>query len=244
MKYCATIYRASDSNHHVSQIQHVTAAVRKIVAPQRSEMNVLVIAPHPDDETIGCGGALYLHACRGDRVSAAFLTSGEVGLKKLPVQRVWTIREQEARRAGKILGLAELFFLRQPDWKLCDHVTTAATVLRTILKREMPTLIYIPHPSDSHPDHQATWPIVRTALKRSGLRAPTIRAYEIWTQFKQFDVVEDISAVMPRKLRALQAYRSQLGVFDYERAILGLNQYRGALAAKSRYAEVFQTLFW
>jgi LmbE family N-acetylglucosaminyl deacetylase len=205
-------------------------------------MNVLVIAPHPDDETIGCGGALYLHACSGDRVSAAFLTSGELGLKKLPAEQVWAIREQEARRAGKILGLAELFFLRQPDWKLCDHVTVAATALRSILKREMPTLIYLPHPSDWHPDHQAAWPIIRTALKRSGLRAPKIRAYEVWTPISQFDEVQDISAVMPRKLRALRAHRSQVGDFDYKRAVLGLNQYRGALAAKSRYAEVFQIL--
>jgi len=204
-------------------------------------MNVLVIAPHPDDETIGCGGTIYLHARRGDRVSAAFLTSGELGLKKLPAQQARTIREHEARRAGKILGLAELFFLRHPDWKLCDHVTTADTALRTILKREMPTLIYLPHPSDWHPDHQAAWPIVRTALKRSGLRAPKIRAYEVWTQFRIFDEVEDISAVMPRKLRALQAYRSQCD-YDYKRAVLGLNQYRGALAAKTRYAEVFQIL--
>jgi LmbE family N-acetylglucosaminyl deacetylase len=107
----------------------------------------------------------------------------------------------------------------------------------------MPTLIYLPHPSDWHPDHQAAWPILRTALKRSSLRAPKIRAYEVWTPLNQFDEVQDISAVMPHKLRALRAHCSQFGGdFDYKRAMLGLNQYRGALAAKSRYAEVFQIL--
>jgi LmbE family N-acetylglucosaminyl deacetylase len=205
-------------------------------------MNVLVIAPHPDDEAIGCGGALCLHANNGDRVTVAFLTSGELGLKKLPREKAWKIREQEAWRAGEILGLAELFFLRQPDWTLGDHVTAAATALRPILKREMPGLIYLPHTSDWHPDHQAAWPIVRAALKRSGVRASKIRAYEVWTPIGQFDEVQDISAVMSRKLRAVRAHRSQLGDFDYEQGVRGLNQYRGALAAKSRYAEVFQIL--
>jgi LmbE family N-acetylglucosaminyl deacetylase len=54
--------------------------------------------------------------------------------------------------------------------------------------------------------------------------------------------VEDISRVMPRKLKALKAHRSQLKEFNYERAIKGLNQYRGELAAKGRYAEVFSRL--
>jgi LmbE family N-acetylglucosaminyl deacetylase len=58
----------------------------------------------------------------------------------------------------------------------------------------------------------------------------------------EHDHVEDITAVMAFKLRALRAHRSQLSEFDYERAVKGLNQFRGALAAKCGYAEVFQTL--
>jgi LmbE family N-acetylglucosaminyl deacetylase len=77
-------------------------------------MNILVIAPHPDDETIGCGGTLCLHAYNGDRVTAVFLTSGELGLKKLRREQAWKIREHEARRAAKILGLADLFFCVSP----------------------------------------------------------------------------------------------------------------------------------
>ncbi len=206
-------------------------------------MNVLVIAPHPDDETIGCGGSLCLHAQNGDRVTAVFLTSGELGLKKLPRAEAWRIRESEARAAGKILGLAELSFLRQPDWMLGDQIAAAAAALRPILKREMPALIYLPHPADGHPDHQATWPVLRLGLKRSGFATPKLRAYEVWTPLAQFDGVQDISAVMSRKLRALRAHRSQLNDFDYERALRGLNKYRGALAIKSRYAEVFQNLY-
>jgi LmbE family N-acetylglucosaminyl deacetylase len=52
--------------------------------------------------------------------------------------------------------------------------------------------------------------------------------------------VEDVSAVMGRKMRAVRCYRSQIGHFRYDRAVRGLNQYRGALAARRRYAEVFR----
>jgi LmbE family N-acetylglucosaminyl deacetylase len=54
--------------------------------------------------------------------------------------------------------------------------------------------------------------------------------------------VEDITGVLSRKLRALRAHRSQLGEFDYVKAVSGLNQFRGALAGRCRFAEVFQTL--
>src|SRR5258708_6775189 len=178
-------------------------------------MNVLVIAPHPDDEAIGCGGALCLHADRGDRVVAVFLTSGELGLKKLAREAAWEIREGEARRAANILGLAETIFLRQPDWVLGEHVASTADALRPILGREAPALIYLPHAQDSHPDHQAASPILRSALEGSACGRATLRAYEVWTPISRFDEVQDISAVMPRKLRAIRAHHSQIEDFDY-----------------------------
>src|SRR6185369_9154168 len=118
-------------------------------------MNVLVIAPHPDDETIGCGGSILLHVEQGDRVVAVFLTSGELGLKHLSPAEAWRIREGEARRAGRRLGLAALHFLRQPDWYLNKNTRKAAAALRPIIRNEAPRLIYLPHPAEWHPDHKA-----------------------------------------------------------------------------------------
>jgi N-acetylglucosamine malate deacetylase 1 len=205
-------------------------------------MNVLVIAPHPDDESIGCGGTICLHVQRGDRVTAVFLTSGELGLKKLPREEAWRIRETEARRAGKILGLAQLHFLRQPDWMVGEYIAAAATALRPILQQEAPALIYLPHPLEWHPDHKAALKIVRRVLRGSKPPPPKLLGYEVWTPLGEFDEVMDISPVMPLKLRALRAHRSQLNEFDYVRAVRGLNAFRGELAAKCRYAEVFQTM--
>ena len=205
-------------------------------------MNILVIAPHPDDETIGCGGTLCLHTARGDRVVVVFLTSGELGLKHLAREKAWQVRESEANRAARNLGITGLEFLRLPDWMVGEHVQNGARLLSPILRRETPQLIYLPHSAEWHPDHQAASPLLRAALKRSRIARPALRAYEVWTPLQEYDHVENISQVMARKLRALRAHRSQLDEFDYERAIRGLNQYRGALAGKYRYAEVFHTL--
>lgn len=205
-------------------------------------MNILVLAPHPDDETIGCGGTLCLHDQRGDRVVVAYLTSGELGLKKLSCRKAWAVREKEARAAAKILGVAKAYFLRQPDWMLHDHLSVAAAVLRPVLQLEKPRVIYLPHESDAHPDHRASSSILRLALHSlNGLR-PELRAYEVWTPLPSHDRLEDISRVMPRKLRALRAHASQLNEFDYERAVRGLNAFRGELAARTRYAEVFHSM--
>ena len=205
-------------------------------------MKILVIAPHPDDEVLGCGGAVRLHVQRGEEVSIVFLTSGELGLKQLPREKAWKIREAEAKMAAKILGVTKLHFLRQPDWMLRDHIKAAASALVRVLKRERPETIYLPHPQDSHPDHQATLPILRLTLKETRSMKPSLMAYEIWTPMTTYDIAVDISKVMSRKLRALRAHRSQLRDFDYVKAVTGLNQFRGALAAKCQFAEVFQAL--
>jgi len=203
-------------------------------------MNVVIIAPHPDDEAIGCGGSVCLHVERGDRVVAVFLSSGELGLKHFAPARAWNIREGEARRAGRVLGLSGLHFLRQPDWYLGKAIRKAAAALRPILEIEAPAIVYLPHPVERHPDHKASIAIVRNAFGK--IKIPTLRGYEVWTPLTEFDHVTDISKVMSRKLRALRAHASQFEEFDYARAVRGLNQYRGALAGKCAYAEVFQTL--
>src|SRR5206468_7486110 len=59
---------------------------------------------------IGCGGTICRHTSRGDRVVAVFLTSGELGLKRLPREQAWAVRETEARRAARILRIAQTEF--------------------------------------------------------------------------------------------------------------------------------------
>jgi N-acetylglucosamine malate deacetylase 1 len=203
-------------------------------------MNVLAIAPHPDDESIGCGGALALHAARGDRVSVVFLTSGEVGLKHVERSEAWRVREAEAARAAEVLGIASIHFLRCPDWYLADHVASAAAGLRPVIALEMPTTIYVPHLREWHPDHRAALPILSEAVVGTGIISTQVFGYEVWTPLAEYTEVRDITPVMVTKLRAVRCHESQMRGFRYDRAIRGLNAYRGEIAARTRYAEVFE----
>jgi LmbE family N-acetylglucosaminyl deacetylase len=203
-------------------------------------MNILVVAPHPDDESIGCGGTICLHTASGDYVSAVFLTSGEFALRDLRREKAWATREGEAEESARILGIAVVTFLRRPDHYLGDGIEEAATALRPLLERQQPQLIYLPHPCDGHPDHRACRPIVQAALSSSSIPPPALLGYEVWTPLSEYDRAENISQTMERKLQAVRAHRSQIKQIRYDRAVRALNEYRGTITQIGRYAEVFQ----
>jgi LmbE family N-acetylglucosaminyl deacetylase len=208
-------------------------------------MSVLVIAPHPDDEAIGCGGAILRHVVADRlRVTVAFLTSGERGLP-LPVARAQRVREREAEEAASVLGLAAVSFLRLPDTLVARHFATAVAALKAILASEKPERIYVPHPADDHVDHAASLPILWAAMgdPSPDNLSPNVLGYEVWTPMSSYDDGADISSVMAAKLRAVRCHRSQVELLRYDRAVRGLNAFRGALAWKCRYAEVYRHLF-
>ena len=202
-------------------------------------MNVAIIAPHPDDESIGCGGTICNHVNDGDAVTAVFLSSGELGLAHLPGEEAARVREAEAQAAACVLGLEELIFLRLADLSVDGSDEQAAVRLRRALSGAQPELVYVPHPLEAHPDHKATLPLVLNALRETDMRTATLLAYEVWTPLPDHDCVNDVTSVMERKLEAIRCYHSQLEQFRYDDAASGLNAFRGALAGGCRYAEAF-----
>jgi N-acetylglucosamine malate deacetylase 1 len=205
-------------------------------------MNILVVAPHPDDESIGCGATLYQYAQRGDRVVVAFLTSGELALRDLPRAEAWRIREREASNAASALGLAAFEFFRFRDYFLEEQLDEASERLAAVLKRERPTVVFVPHAGEAHPDHRAAAEIFELAAARADFAPPYVQAYEVGTPLSQCNHVVDVTSAMHAKLRAIRCYASQLEQFAYDKAIRGLNRYRGALLLRCRYAEAFTDL--
>src|SRR5262245_5051670 len=105
--------RSSDASPTASAASAPGACTRE--KEDDAMTRVLVRSPHPDDESIGCGGTLRKHALRGDEVRVVFLTSGEKGGHGRPPEETARVREGEAVAAAAILGLSGVEFWRQQD---------------------------------------------------------------------------------------------------------------------------------
>jgi LmbE family N-acetylglucosaminyl deacetylase len=211
---------------------------------------VLVLAPHMDDETIGCGGALAKHVARGASVTVAFLTDGGAGGSagagdasgaSLTGTSLTDTRKKEARAALAVLGVRHLEFLDAPDGQL-QSSPPLAEKLRTILLGTHFDLVYLPFFLEEHPDHRAASQLLLDAARGTDLH-PQCLGYEVWTAlFPNCLVNIDETAALKRE--ALSHYRSQLAEADYAHTQFGLNAYRSAafLGGTCRYAEAFCSL--
>ena len=205
--------------------------------------NILVLSPHPDDESIGCGGTIRKHVLEGDTVEVIVLTSGEKGgHAAISEEELIRIREQESMKAKDILGVHNLEFWRQPDgsFKVTPEVRQR---LKNKLEQWQPQLIYVPHEEEGHPDHRAAADLVRqvvSSLPNISSR-PEVLMYEVWTPIQKIDHIVDISDYVEIKRKAIQAYESQCSVLKFDEAILSLNRYRGAMHSwpGGDYAEIF-----
>jgi LmbE family N-acetylglucosaminyl deacetylase len=213
---------------------------------------VLVFAPHPDDDVIGCGGSMAKHVAKGNTVGVVYMTSGDIGsLAHLP-DEIASIREAEARQAAGFLGISEVHFFKNLDGHLnCtwDNLVRITTLLREF----RPNIVYIPHQDDKHRDHRKTHELVVEACGWSGSpRAPvcgqhlwrvdTILCYEVGTPVQDCSYVEDITDFIGIKLQALALHTSQLHNLDYDEAVRSLNRFRGITTGRGVYCECFQIL--
>jgi LmbE family N-acetylglucosaminyl deacetylase len=204
--------------------------------------NIIVVSPHPDDEAIGCGGAISKHTSEGDIVEVVFLTSGEKGGHGRSEAETIRIREEEAEQAAKILHVSNIEFWRQPDGNLQASPENVERLKKKIVGSNA-DIIYVPHKDEAHPDHQAAATLVRKTipLLPENMEKPKVWMYEVWTPLQKFDLIIDISAYVEIKRNAILAHKSQCSVMSFDEAILGLNRYRGEMYSwpDGEYAETF-----
>jgi N-acetylglucosamine malate deacetylase 1 len=202
---------------------------------------VLVISPHPDDESIGCGGTIRKHVLKGDTVHVIFLTSGEAGGHGRSAEETLQLREREARDAAGILGLATIEFWRLPDGRLKVAQPVLERLRHTIINLR-PSLLYVTHDREMHRDHRAAVRIVDRTMSMLDENRPAVLMYEVWTPLQDIDHIEDISDVIENKIAAVRAYRTQCDAVRFDDAVLGLNRYRGEMHSwpGGPYAEIFK----
>ncbi|MBK7509082.1 MAG: PIG-L family deacetylase, partial [Comamonadaceae bacterium] len=176
----------------------------------------LVLAPHPDDEIFGCGGAIARHVQAGVPVQVVVLTDGAVFGNT-------TLRRQECRAAAKMLGYGEPDFWHFPDRGLLYSEALVQRVLEKIIDGDT-DLVYAPSPWELHPDHRQTASVAIEAVRRA-TKPVRLAFYEVGAPLRP-NLLLDITPFVSIKEAAMKCFGSQLTQQDYLRHIRALNQFR------------------
>ena len=158
--------------------------------------SALILAPHPDDEALGCSGSIALSNKSGASSRVAFLTSGE-RLHETPSASVAERRREEARKASEILGCREPMFLNFPDGELRSHEDRVYQELCRIIDLNKPDVVFSPSPIDFHKDHIAT---ARVALRLLNKPASfKLAFYEVYSTLRFNQLVDITEAIEIKK---------------------------------------------
>jgi len=222
----------------ITRAMHVEAEAIPYEAARLRAERLLVLAPHPDDEVIGCGGLVAQHLRENRLVRIVVATDGaEAGSNPAD-------REDESRRGVALLGDAPIDFLRFPDRRLDDAV---APCLREILLDFRPDLIAVPSPIEIHPDHVALSRAFCELVQRdetlfADLAVAKVAFYEVSQPIRPNAIV-DISDVAQAKYAAIAEHRSQTALRDYTAFARGLNAYRAmTLPPGTTFAEAYHVV--
>ena len=165
-------------------------------------MKVLVISPHPDDETLCCAGTIMNFVERGDKVKVVIVTDGRYGSysKELyGTDELVKIRKEETIRALEILGVKDYEFLNFEDSKVVQKSKEVEESLSKIINEYKPDIVFAPSPCDLHPDHSEIGKIIMKLF-------PNAYFYLIWGGE---EVKFDIKDKKEKKIKALEEYKSQ-----------------------------------
>jgi LmbE family N-acetylglucosaminyl deacetylase len=215
---------------------------------------ILVVAAHPDDEVLGCGGTIARHVAQGDEVKVVFMSDGVTSRGDAVSNEDLERRKKAALEASRILGVNEPGFLRFPD-NCMDTVPllTVVQALEEIVSTIKPSVVYTHYADDLNIDHQITNRAVMTACRpHPGSSVKEIFSFEILSSTEWAPSTSnfspalfvDITAAVDTKLRALHAYADEMRAYPHSRsyeAAESLAKVRGASvgvnAAEAFYIE-------
>ena len=206
---------------------------------------VLVLAPHPDDEIFGCGGAIALYARQAVPVHVHILTDGAGYAQQAQRAQIRATRQEESRLALARLGSGiHCEFGPYQDRALLQESSLIAHMV-ALLEQHAPELVIAPSPWEIHPDHQACARAAAAAMALWQRRTQAdvgLMLYEIGSPLRP-NLLLDITSVWEAKEQAMQSFASQLEQQDYIRHVQGLNSYRTyTLPPAVRYAEAYHHL--
>lgn len=201
-------------------------------------IDVIVLAPHPDDEILGCFGAIKEHIKENDKIAVIYITDGEKCNPGISHENMRMLRKKETERVLTSLRIKRKYFLSLPDTNV-KPTEKSIEKLAQIIVMEKPKVIYSPNMKEAHRDHKNTWRILRACFKKYTDSEFEVRFYEVWTPLDKFNLIINISNIINEKIRLIKYYASQSLTIKYDEAIISLNRYRGIMTGWGEYCEVY-----
>ena len=223
---------------------------------ERIEKNILVIAPHCDDEVLGCGGIIAKYSSSGNNVFVAIITNGSLGAPELFSRQGTEKVRAEALSSHRLLGVKETFFLDFPAPRL-DTIPAYQLSLKLsqLIKELKVEIVYVPHRGDIHKDHRIAFEAALVAARPiNNSTVKKVLAYETlseteWAPPFSDDafiptIFENIENFIDIKVEAMNCYKTQIKEFPHPRSIKtieALSAFRGSTIG-TRSAEAFMLI--
>lgn len=218
---------------------------------------VLVVAAHPDDEILGCGGTLIQHAQKNDEVRILIMAEGVTSREDMrnveSHERELELLHRNSKKAAEIMGASDVTLCGFPDNRM-DQIDLLDVVkkIERVVEEFNPDLVYTHHAADLNIDHQITHDAVITACRPlPGSSVKTLLFFETLssTEWQMADADKifcpnwfvDIGETLQKKLKALHCYDSEMRDFPHPRSyenVKNLAAYRGMMVG-CEYAEAF-----
>jgi len=217
---------------------YFSAFVRAIPVQAPFGKSMLVIAPHQDDEVIGCGGAITQQVRSGQAAFVVVLQDGANGFDDLGLTReqLAELRNEESRRAAAVVGCPPpRFFGHQ---MLAEDPAQVAEIADLLAERKVDA-VFVPFALDGDPDHRAANYILAAALRKVSWNI-RVFGYEVWGMCIP-NVVLVIDDAIEAKTAMLRCFQFANSALDYTNSTLGLNMFHSRMlgAGACRYAERF-----
>lgn len=197
-----------------------------------SNDRILIVAPHPDDEAVGCGGLLVKYGAQCDIMLLTDGRKGYLSSDQVDENLLASERENELKTMAKSVGVQKIIALHIPDGTLANHK-------KRVMQENISgySMIIVPNRHERHKDHCVVTQLFLSMLKKQKLKC-RLYEYEVWSPLANPTDYLDVSDVIEQKKTLVQFYQTQLKYVNYTKMAVCLNGYRGA-GQKVEYAEAY-----
>jgi LmbE family N-acetylglucosaminyl deacetylase len=213
-----------------------------------TKKRVLILAAHPDDEILGCGGTAALHVRRGDHVTSVVACEGQ----SHRYRGHDIAMEEHTRAAAKALGVQDVRMLAMPDQRLDTMtLTEIITPIEAVVRETQPHIVYCQWGGDVNRDHHLLFEAILVATRPTEPCIEAVLAFDTassteWAYPRRFvpDTWIDVNETLTQKLDAMRCYETELRDYPHPRSVRALEHRARAWGNQCLMdaAEVFMTI--